>query len=98
MRRLTHAFVVAMLALSASGVSGLVVAEPCTGDEPPGQADTACFPTCATCGCCAQTVEPAALVAVGSRQVLLAEIETSPAGLPLTDPRPILHVPKRRLA
>jgi len=61
-RRFALAIIVALLTFSASGVYALVIAEPCTGYEQPGQDDGACPPTCVTCGCCAQAVEPVAVV------------------------------------
>jgi hypothetical protein len=97
-RRLALAFIVGMLTLSASGVSSLVMAEPCTGNEPPGQSDSACPPTCVTCGCCAQAAVTVAVAIAASPNVLVTSIDAVLPGLPDTDPRPILHVPKFRFA
>jgi hypothetical protein len=97
MRRLVYAIIVGCLALSASGVSSLIIVEPCTGYEPPGQTDTACPPMCVTCGCCAQAVEHAAVIVASSPDLPVIDIDGVLPGLPNTDPRPILHVPKPRL-
>ena len=98
MRRFVLPAIVALLTLGASGLSSLVLAEPCTGYEEAGQSDTACPPSCVTCGCCAQAVEPVTVVVAGSLDVPAAEIVAVPPGVPTTDPRPILHVPKFRSA
>jgi hypothetical protein len=97
-QRLVLAFIVAMLSLSASGLSSLIVDEACLGDEPPGQSDSVCPPTCVTCGCCAQAIEPVALVAAGSPDVAVTGVDAVLPDLPDSDPRPILHVPKRRVS
>jgi hypothetical protein len=97
-RRFALAIIVALLTFSASGVSSLVMSEPCTGYEQPGRDDGACPPTCVTCGCCAQAVEPEAVVATSSPDVPVAEIATALPRLVKTDPRAVLHVPKSRLA
>lgn len=97
MRRLVLAIVVGLLALSASSVSSLVINEPCTGYELPGGDDGACPPTCVTCGCCAQAVEPVMIVVATSPDVRVADMAGFLADLPRTTPRDILHVPKLRL-
>jgi hypothetical protein len=98
MRRLALAVIVGLLTFSASGVYGLVIAEPCTGYEAPGRDDASCPPTCVTCGCCAQAVEPAALVALVTPDVPVADISDVLPVVPRVTPRDILHVPKIRLA
>jgi len=97
-RRFALAFIVAMLTLSASGFSSLIATEPCTGSEPPGQRDSSCPPTCVTCGCCAQALEPVTVVVAASPDAVVSVIDVTLPGLPDTDPRPILHVPKLRFA
>lgn len=97
MRRLVLAFIVATLTLSASGLSSLMIAEPCTGNEPPGQSDSACPPTCVTCGCCAQAVEGVAVFVAVSPTGLVIDVDAVLQGLPHAEPRPILHVPKLRV-
>ena len=94
MRRFLLALIVALLSFSASGVSRSVVGEPCTGSEQPGRDDGACPPICVTCGCCAQAAEPVVLPVVISHDVPPAPIEQRIPGLPRTNPRDILHVPK----
>jgi hypothetical protein len=96
--RLLLAIVVAVLAISASGAASLVVAEPCAGDERPGNGDEgACPPTCATCGCCAQPAEPAVAVVVDSPRLPVALPIPVRRSLPEADPSDIMHVPKPRL-
>ena len=97
MRRFALAIIVGLLSLSASGVSGLVIGEPCTGYEQPGTDDGVCPPTCVTCGCCAQPTNIAVAFptfhmvprGAGSPSVVLT--------VPTADSREILHVPKTSL-
>lgn len=98
MQRFALAVVVALLTFSASGVSALIVPEPCTGYEQPGQEDGACPPTCVRCGCCARAAEMVVAQTEDSLDITLAESRSSTAPLPETQPRDILHVPKLRLA
>jgi hypothetical protein len=97
-RRFALAIIVGLLTLSASGVSGLIVAEPCTGYERSGEDDGACPPTCVTCGCCAQAAEPITIVIAESPNVLVADVAAVLPQFPTTDPRDILHVPRLVLA
>ena len=94
MRRLTSAFVAALLILSVSGVSALVVAEPCLGFEEAGTSDAACPPTCVTCGCCAQAVEPLTFTIAATPELCITDVAAALPRFPTSDPRPILHVPK----
>jgi len=94
-RRFGLAIIVALLTFSASGVSALVIAEPCTGYEQPGQDDGACPPTCVICGCCAQAVETVSIVVSTAPDSAVPNTTVIPPSLPRTDPRDILHVPKR---
>jgi hypothetical protein len=96
-RRFALAIIVGLLTLSASGLSGLVITEPCTGYELPGFDGGACPPTCVTCGCCAQAAEPVMIVVATSPDILIANVAAFLPDLPRTDPRDILHVPKLRL-
>lgn len=98
MRRLALSIIVAVLTFSASGAYALVIAEPCTGYEQPGQEDAACPPTCVTCGCCAQAVEPVAVVISTTPDSPVAHISDLLPNFPRTSPRDILHVPKIRFA
>jgi hypothetical protein len=97
-RRFLFATIVAVLAISASGVLGLIVTEPCTAGQLAGEEDGRCPPTCVTCGCCAQAVEPATVTTGKSLDVLATCITAVLPPLPRTDPREILHVPRPRLA
>ena len=98
MRRFALAIIVALLTFSASGAYALVIAEPCTGYERPGQEDAACPPTCVTCGCCAQAAEPVRLLPARSPEVTIAKMVSLVPRVPLTHTDEILHVPKLRLA
>ena len=98
MRRFGLAIVVALLAFSASGISALVIAEPCSPYERPGQEDNACPPTCVTCGCCVHAVEPVSLRVATSPDDPIAEVHAFVPRLPATRARDILHVPKLRFA
>lgn len=97
-RRVAFAFIVAFLTISVSGASSLIVREPCSSTEAAGTSHETCPPTCITCGCCAQAVEPVALVLIASPDV---RVEVPAPALPQTPeshPRDILHVPKARVA
>jgi hypothetical protein len=96
-QRFALAVIVGLLTLGASGVSSLVINEPCTGYELPGRDDGACPPTCVTCGCCAQAVETVVIVVAISADVRVADIAGFLPDLPRTTTRDILHVPKLRL-
>lgn len=98
MQRFALAAIVALLTFSASGVSALIVPEPCTIYEQPGQEDGACPPTCVRCLCCARAVEAAIRQTEDSPEVTIAEIQVNTIHLPTVQPRDILHVPKLRLA
>jgi hypothetical protein len=92
------AIVVALLTFTASGVSALIVPEPCTAYEQPGQEDGACPPTCVRCGCCARAAEAMVPQTEESLDITVAEFQSNTPSLPTTQPRDILHVPKLRLA
>ncbi|HVG56651.1 MAG TPA: hypothetical protein VM846_19580 [Vicinamibacterales bacterium] len=98
MQRFALAVVVALLTFTASGVSSLVVGEPCSAFEQAGREDASCPPTCITCGCCAQAVEPAAMSVAASPNDPIAEIQAPVPRQPKTPARDILHVPKRVVA
>jgi hypothetical protein len=97
-RRLALAVIIGLLTFSTSGVYTLVINEPCTGYETPGRDDAACPPTCVTCGCCAQAVEPVTVVVSVTPDVPVADIPDVLPRIPRTTPRDILHVPKLRIA
>ena len=93
-RRFALAIVIACLTFSVAGLSALVVPEPCTSYEQSQRTDAACPPTCVTCGCCAQAVEPVTLHVAGT-----LEAHESRALPPLpralnTRARDVFHVPK----
>jgi hypothetical protein len=94
-RRLVLAVVVTLLTFSASGVVSLADVEPCTTGEPAGHDDGACAPTCVTCGCCVHAVEPAAPAVATTVDFPPADQLLFPGRSPATDPRDVLHVPKR---
>jgi hypothetical protein len=97
-RRLALAIIVSLLTISASGVSSLVMAEPCIGSQPAGTDDGACPPTCVTCGCCAQAVEPVMVSVPSSPDLPVTDILVLLPSLPKTSPRDILHVPRVHLS
>jgi hypothetical protein len=98
-RRFILALIVGVLALSASGVTSLIVGEPCAGFElTQGEDDGACPPTCVTCGCCAQAAEFIAIAIASSPDLPVAHLIAVPPGIPRTHPLDILHVPTLRLA
>src|SRR3990172_3460423 len=88
-RRFALAIIVALLTFSASGVSALVMDEPCTGYEQPGREDGVCPPTCVTCGCCAQAAEPVILPVTSSPEARVADVSPLVPRLPRTSPRDI---------
>jgi hypothetical protein len=96
--RFASALLVGLLAFNASGVISLIVSEPCTGYELPGQDDGGCPPTCVTCGCCAQSIEPVAMPEAGAQARPVADVTAVPPAPLDLDPRDILHVPKPLLA
>jgi hypothetical protein len=75
-RRFALAIILALLTVSAPGAFALVIAEPCMGYEQPGQDDGACPPICVTCGCCAQAVEPVAIVISATPDTPIDDIRT----------------------
>jgi hypothetical protein len=97
-RRFALAFIVTLLAFSASGVTALIVPEPCSTYEEAEGEDASCPPTCVTCGCCAQAAEPADLTAAAVFELPVAVIAASVSRPPASSARDILHVPKSRRA
>jgi len=93
-RRFLFAVVVGLLTVSASGVWSVIVTEPCTGLEATGGDDGTCPPTCVTCGCCAQALEPVPLIQTSSADNPVSELAEALPQLIQTEPRDILHVPK----
>ena len=94
-RRFLFAIVVAFLILSASGATALLLPEQCGIAEQSSGGDACCPPTCVTCGCCAQAIEPAAIIVVSSPLRPSPDAYISPAAnLPTSNPRDVLHVPK----
>lgn len=99
-RRLAFAIIIGLLSLSASGISSLIVDEPCTGYELTGQGEDegGCPPTCVTCGCCAQAAEAVTFTAADSPDAPVSDLAAVLPHFPTTDPTDILHVPKLALA
>jgi hypothetical protein len=93
-RRFVLAIIVCLLMFSTSGLPTLIAGEPCTGSEQSGTEDAACPPTCATCGCCAQAVEPAVIPVTSSLEAPATDLSSLIPHLANTSPRDILHVPK----
>jgi hypothetical protein len=97
-RRLALALIVGLLSFSATGVARLIVGEPCAPFTLAAEDDGDCPPTCVTCGCCAQAVEPTALVVADSIEVVTPLFSPVLPAFTDSEPRDILHVPKLRLA
>lgn len=95
-RRFALGVIAALLTISASGLVSLVMLEPCRPNES-ARSDSACPPTCVTCGCCDQAAESVTLVLTPSPDVLAPPIVAPWPRMPDTDPRAILHVPRARL-
>ena len=91
-RTLAMALLVALLGFSISGVASLVEPEACAFAERTSHQD--CPPTCVTCGCCAQAVEPG--ISVATEVVELKVVVSVPLAYQLlnAEPRDVLHVPK----
>ncbi|MFN7981299.1 MAG: hypothetical protein U0Q11_05525 [Vicinamibacterales bacterium] len=94
MQRFVLAVIVALLTFSASGAATLLVVEPCSAYDLSGK-DGTCPPTCVTCGCCAQAIEPVALVVPTMPEQSSGDAVAPPARQPLTASSDVLHVPKR---
>lgn len=94
--RFALALIVAFLSLSASGLSGLVLVEPCAAYEQTNQDDGACPPTCVTCGCCAQAVETVAIAVANRPDVPSPDLVAIVPVLLESQARDVLHVPKLR--
>jgi hypothetical protein len=89
---------VALLMFNAAGVSALIVDDACSLFEQADGADRDCPPTCVTCGCCAQAVEPGTVIVPMSLRVPAARPSVEPVRFLTTEPIDVLHVPKRRRA
>jgi hypothetical protein len=97
-RRIAQTCIVALLTFSASGVYAFAIAEPCDSYQQPLRDNDACPPMCATCGCCAQAVEPVTVSVAVSPDTPVAAVAFLLPPLPSITPRDILHVPKPRSA
>jgi hypothetical protein len=86
--------VVLLLAMGVSGVTGLVVPEPCAAVESTGD-DGTCPPTCVTCGCCHHAVDVASTMPGLVSPTPPADSTEPMRSLSDRDPRDILHVPRR---
>lgn len=93
-RQAALAVLVGLLTFNVSGVVRLIANEPCAGLELTKKDDHSCPPTCARCGCCAQSVEPVPLIAAGSVPPGVPHIVNALPSVPTAHPRDILHVPK----
>jgi hypothetical protein len=92
-RRLALSVIVALLAISASGLTSLTIAEPCTTGNA-AEHHATCPPTCVTCGCCAQAAEPSALTLTSVPREIVIQVPAALPHLPQTFPHDVLHVPK----
>jgi hypothetical protein len=94
-RRLALALLVGLLSFNATGVTGLIVGEPCLDFTLSTKDDGTCPPTCVTCGCCAQAAEPTAVVVTSSLDTPVPHFAAVLPPFTETDPRDILHVPRQ---
>jgi hypothetical protein len=92
--RFALALVCGLLMLSLSGVTVLAVGEPCSGFEQSGSDHNSCPPTCVTCGCCAQAVEPTAVQVDATPKPSPVDPPPVVVRFPAASPPGILHVPK----
>jgi len=92
--RFALAILCGLLVLSLSGVTAVAIGEPCTGLEQTSSDHDSCPPTCVTCGCCAQAVEPTAVHVEASRKPSPVEPPPLVVQFPSVSPLGVLHVPK----
>jgi hypothetical protein len=85
----------ALLTFSASGISAAVFAESCEMTDSGSSQHNDCAPTCVTCGCCVHAVEPATFVVFTTGEAPLADPIVPEYRLIKSEPRDVLHVPKR---
>jgi hypothetical protein len=88
--------IVGALSFSASGISSLIVGEPCAGFSETAEHDNDCPPTCVTCGCCAQAAEPAIIAIASLPAAPVPDLVAVLPAAPKTLSSDILHVPKPR--
>lgn len=96
MTRFALFLLVGLLAFSTSGMTDVLINEPCAAFELPGSDDRACPPTCVTCGCCAQSAMTAVAVAAPAPDIVVDIVVAIPPDIPRIDPRDVFHVPKAR--
>jgi hypothetical protein len=92
--RLVLTLFVALLAFGASGAVGMLVPEPCAALDTCAGDDETCLPTCVSCGCCAQAVEPVALAVPDVPDLASPDIPGAGPRPTLTASLDILHVPR----
>jgi hypothetical protein len=94
-QRVALVLAVAVVALSVSGAASLLVPEPCQASQGCSTDEGSCPPTCATCGCCAHGVEPAALVVSDTPAPAGWHTPSLVPSRVLAASLDILHVPRR---
>jgi hypothetical protein len=92
--RFAVAILCGLLMLGLSGVTVLAVGEPCSSVEQTSSDHDSCPPTCVTCGCCAQAVEPTAVHVDASPKPTPVAPPPVVIRFPVPAPLGILHVPK----
>ena len=85
---------VALLAVSASGLADLVMAEPCQLMEATGQPDSDCPATCVRCSCSPLAIELLSVRPASSPIALVAEPVAVRKFILSGNPSEVLHVPK----
>ena len=98
MRQFALALIVGLLSFSATGISAVLFEESCGFGESQAADERDCPPTCVTCGCCAQGIEPSVIIDAGSFDAPVAELLPAVYRLVKSEPRDVLHVPKLRTA
>ena len=93
MQRLLLALVVSVLSFSASGFAAALTVEVC-GITEQNDADADCPPTCVTCGCCVQAVEPAGTICQATFDAPVPDPVLPIVRPAQFEPLDVLHVPK----
>ena len=98
MPRLALVIIVGLLSISASGALTVVVGEPIARVTQTPEHDADCPPTCVTCGCCAQAVEPAVIAIAYLSAASVPDLVAVIPAAPKARSHDILHVPKPHAA
>lgn len=97
MSRLASLLLVALLAVSASGLPDLISLEPCAPGVESELDAGGCAATCVRCSCCAQPTDLFVAIPRLAGAATVSYPQASLPVLPLSESREILHVPKSHL-